>query len=88
MKRRAKLRVIELSYTASVGWWCRPFTSLRVVPLVMNTRSDAAGGWLRRLSSLNASIGTAGMPDQRFTLRGVAPRRWQKRRYGSSFAYW
>ncbi|MOA57068.1 hypothetical protein D3C78_1811730 [compost metagenome] len=54
--------------------------SARVVPLVMNTRSSGRGGSQRSSIALKASIGTAGMSLHVFTLRTVAPRRWQKLR--------
>ena len=64
MKRRAKLRCIERSHTAMVGWWLRPLTSPRVVPLVMKTRSQSAAGMQLSVASLNALIGTGGMSRQ------------------------
>ena len=79
MKRRWKLRAIDMSYTSSWGWKCRPRTSPpRVVPLVMKTRSSGRGASQRSSIALKASMGTAGMSVQRCTLRNVAPRRWQK----------
>src|SRR4051812_49785344 len=79
---------MDTSHTAMAGWWLRPFTSPRVVPLVMKTRSQSAGGMQLSVASLNALIGTGGMSRQPVTRRGVTPRRWQKRRDGSSVGGW
>jgi len=89
MKRCAKLRVIDKSYTSSSGWKCCPrVLPPRVVPLVMKMRSVAAGGSQRSGRALKASMGTAGMSAHDFTLRRLTPRNRQKLWNGWLAAYW